>query len=128
KYAVQEFAEERSPFFEKNHVATIVIVIGSGALAISGTWNAVWPLFGSANQMLGALALLAVSVWLIKKGVKAWFAIIPMVFMFIVTLSALFILMQSNFAEKNYFLLISSFVLLVLCIFLVIESWRVLTP
>lgn len=127
KYAVQEFAENKVKFLENNHASTTIIVIGAGALAISGTWSAVWPLFGSANQMLGALALLAVSAWLIKKGVKAWFAIIPMIFMFIVTLSALLVLMQTNFKNNNYFLMTSAFVLFVLCIFLVIEAWRSLT-
>ncbi len=60
KYAVQEFAESRASIFTNNHVATIVVVVGAGALALSGTWSAVWPLFGSANQMLGAIALLGV--------------------------------------------------------------------
>lgn len=127
KYAVQEFAEDKAKLFTNNHVSTGIIVIGAGALAISGTWSAVWPLFGSANQMLGALALLAVSAWLINKGVKAWFAIVPMIFMFIVTLAALAVLIQSNFVAQNYFLMIAAFVLFVLCIFLVFESWRSLT-
>ncbi|MBM7649204.1 carbon starvation protein [Bacillus ectoiniformans] len=127
KYAVQEFAENRSEVFSNNHVATVTIVTGAGALALSGTWSSVWPLFGSANQMLGAIALLAVSVWLIKTGVKAWFTIVPMVFMFIVTLSALLVLMQKNFAGGNYFLAGASFILFVLCIVLVIEAWRSLT-
>ncbi|KAB7704223.1 carbon starvation protein A [Bacillus aerolatus] len=127
KYAVQEFAESRSEFFTNNHVSTLVIVAGAGALAISGTWSSVWPLFGSANQMLGAIALLAISVWLIKTGVKAWFTIIPMIFMFIVTLAALLSLLQTNFVNGNYFLAVSAFVLFVLCIVLIIEAWRALT-
>ncbi|WP_100402914.1 carbon starvation CstA family protein [Bacillus sp. FJAT-42315] len=127
KYAVQEFAESRSVMFTNNHVATIVVVVGAGALALSGTWSAVWPLFGSANQMLGAIALLAVSVWLIKTGVKAWFIIVPMIFMFVVTLAALIVLMQKNFTSGNYLLASASFALFVLCIVLVIEAWRSLT-
>ncbi|MBA4538001.1 carbon starvation protein A [Bacillus aquiflavi] len=127
KYAVQEFAETRVPALQNNHIATGIIVIGAGALAVSGTWSAVWPLFGSANQMLGALALLAVSAWLIKKGVRAWFAIIPMIFMFLITLAALLVLIKTNFTNENYFLMVSAFILFVLCIFLVIEAWRSLT-
>lgn len=127
KYAVQELAEDKLPMLANNHLATLVIIVGAGALAISGTWSAVWPLFGSANQMLGALALLAISVWLIKKGVKAWFAIIPMIFMFFVTIAALIVLIQTNFTAKNYFLTVAAFVLLVLCIVLAIEAWRSLT-
>ncbi|HLR52688.1 MAG TPA: carbon starvation protein A [Candidatus Avamphibacillus sp.] len=127
KYAVQEFAEGKSKFFSGQHVSTLIIVIGAGALAISGTWNKVWPLFGSANQMLGALALLAVSIWLIRKGVNAWFTILPMIFMFILTVSALGVLIFENLftaGEPNYFLASASFVLLVLCVFLLIEGWN----
>lgn len=130
KYGVQEFAEGRSKFFSNQHISTIVIVIGAGALAVSGTWNKVWPLFGSANQMLGALALLAVSIWLVRKGVRAWFTIIPMIFMFIITLAALGVLIYENIftgEQPNYFLAGSSFVLLVLCVFLIIEAWNSFT-
>lgn len=124
KYGVQEFAEGRSKFFHNHYVATAVIVIGAGALALSGTWSQLWPLFGSANQMLGALALMAVSAWLIRRGVKTLFTLIPMTFMFIVTLSALIVLMYQNFNIGNYFLAIAGFVLFGLCIFLMIEAWN----
>lgn len=124
RYAVQEFAEGKSKFFSNEHVATLVIVIGAAALALSGTWSDLWPLFGSANQMLGALALLAVGVWLIKRGMTSWFVVIPMIFMFIVTISALLILMKDNFVVGNYLLVVSGFILFVLCIFLVIEAWQ----
>lgn len=127
KYAVQEFAEGKSKFFSNQHVATFIIVIGAAALALSGTWNKVWPLFGSANQMLGAIALLAVSAWLVSKGVNVWFTVLPMIFMFIITVSALGVLIYENLftgAQPNYFLAISAFVLLVLCVFLIIEAWN----
>lgn len=127
KFGVQEFAEGRSKFFSNHHIATLVIVIGAAALALSGTWNKVWPLFGSANQMLGALALLAVTIWLVRKGVKTWFTIIPMIIMFIVTLSALVVLIYTNLlsgGEPNFVLGIGSFILLILCIFLIFETWN----
>ena len=68
KFGVQEFAEGKSKFFSSHVGASLVIVVGAGALAFSGTWATLWPLFGSANQMLGALALMAVSVWIIRRG------------------------------------------------------------
>lgn len=123
RYGVQEFAEGRSKFFHNQYVATLVIVGGAAILAFSGTWADLWPLFGSANQMLGALALLAISAWLAKIRVKSMFTVIPMVFMFILTLSALGVLMYQNFMVKNWLLTISGFVLFVLCIFLIVEAW-----
>lgn len=128
RYAVQELAEDRVPFLAKNyHAATFVVLAGAAALALSGTWSQVWPLFGSANQMLGALALLAITAWLTKIGVKAYFTAIPMVFMFIVTITALMFLMYNNFVAGKYFLAISAFVLFVLCLFLIVEAWRAFT-
>ncbi|MEB1806360.1 MAG: carbon starvation protein A [Bacillaceae bacterium] len=124
RYAIQELGEEHIPAVKNNHVATIAGLIGAGALALSGTWERVWPLFGSANQMLGALALLAVSVWLIKIGAKAYYVVIPMFFMFVVTVSALGVLMYNNFISQNWLLFGSGLVLFILCIFLGIEGWR----
>jgi len=52
-------------------------------------WRVIWPVFGATNQMLGALALLAVTAWLRNQGRKRAFVAIPMLFMFAVTLAAL---------------------------------------
>jgi carbon starvation protein len=52
-------------------------------------WKAIWPAFGATNQLLGALALLVVYVWLKQQGKKALFVFVPMVFMCVTTLVAL---------------------------------------
>ncbi|MET3508362.1 carbon starvation CstA family protein [Halalkalibacter oceani] len=125
RYAVQEITENRAPqAFQNSHVATVTGLIGAAALALTGTWEQVWPLFGSANQMLGALALLAVAVWLKKTGARNFYVVIPMVFMFLVTVAALGVLMYNNFVASNWLLFGSAFVLFVLCIFLALEGWR----
>ena len=49
----------------------------------------IWPLFGSANQLLSALALIACAVYLKKTNRKGWMLWIPMVIMLCVTLTAL---------------------------------------
>ena len=52
-------------------------------------WRAVWPVFGATNQLLAALALLAVTVWLKRTG-RSWaFAGLPMAFMLVMTMTAL---------------------------------------
>jgi carbon starvation protein len=48
-----------------------------------------WPIFGTSNQLLASLILLAISVWLIRTGKNAIYTIIPMVFMMVVTLWSL---------------------------------------
>lgn len=125
RYAVQEITEDRAPkMFQNSHVATATGLVGAAALAFSGTWSQIWPLFGSANQMLGALALLAVVVWLKKTGARTFYVVIPMVVMFIVTVSALGVLMYNNFMAANWLLFVSALILFILCIFLAIEGVR----
>ncbi len=48
-----------------------------------------WPIFGTSNQLLASLILLAISIWLIKTGKKAVYVTIPMAFMLVVTLWSL---------------------------------------
>ena len=48
-----------------------------------------WPIFGTSNQLLASLILLAISVWLIRSGKNAIYSIIPMIFMMIVTIWSL---------------------------------------
>ena len=48
-----------------------------------------WPIFGTSNQMLASLTLLAMSIWLVRSGKKAVYTVVPMVFMFVTTMVAL---------------------------------------
>jgi carbon starvation protein len=49
-----------------------------------------WPIFGTSNQLLAGLTLLAVSVWLTKTGRNAIYTIIPMIFMLVMTIWSLY--------------------------------------
>jgi len=84
-------------------------------------------MFGSANQLLAAVALLAVATWLANRGMNNKMLIAPMIFMFIVTLTALGFLMQSNVAKGNYALVSFAALLFVLAIVLIVLSYNVLT-
>lgn len=84
-------------------------------------WQAIWPVFGATNQLLGALALLTVGVWLKRTGRKTFFVVIPMVFMFAVTLLALGMLAWTH--EVIVIRLIAG-LLLVLAVILIYEAIR----
>jgi carbon starvation protein len=103
---------------------TAFMVIVSGALAFSGRWEVIWPIFGSANQLLAALALLAVSAWLAHLGRRALFTRIPMYFMFAVTLTALIKFSYDNIIQGHYFLGLLSVLLFVLAVVLAILSYQ----
>ncbi len=87
-------------------------------------WRAIWPVFGATNQLLGALALLTVSVWLRRTGRRSFFTVIPMVFMFAVTLLAL---VQLIVREQFNVIGVIAAMLLVLAIILIVESMRAFT-
>lgn len=76
-------------------VATIITVVLGIGLGMTG-YSIIWPLFGAANQLLAALALLAVCAWLGNAGKNNKMFYIPMVFMLIVTLTSLVMTLQSK--------------------------------
>ncbi|MDP3073543.1 MAG: carbon starvation CstA family protein [Opitutaceae bacterium] len=59
-------------------------------------WRAFWSLFGSSNQLLAALALLGVTVWLHQKGKSVWYTLGPTIFMLSVTMWSLVIAVQTH--------------------------------
>ena len=79
------------------YVATIITVILGIGLGMNG-YAKIWALFGSANQLLAALALLAIAAWLGNIGRKNAMCWIPMFFMLLVTLASLFINTKSQIA------------------------------
>ncbi len=130
RYAFAEFFERghgegSAPAWSQNRwVGTTVVVAAGGGLALSGQWQAIWPIFGSANQLLAALALLAASVWLAHRGDRALFARIPMYFMFLVTLSALIQFTYANVMAGKYLLAFLSLWLFVLAVVLAVLANR----
>ncbi len=99
--------------------ATGIVVVLSVLFLMSGEFTTLWPIFGSANQLLAALALLAVSVWLIKEDVKPAFVLIPTFFMFVVTLSSLFLVAIDNFERGIYSLSVVAGILFLLSVVLI---------
>ena len=70
------------------YFATVITLALAYFLAKVGYQN-IWPLFGSANQLLSALALIACAVYFKKTDRKGWMLWVPMVIMLCVTLTAL---------------------------------------
>jgi carbon starvation protein len=68
------------------------------AFAPPGTWVRFWTLFGASNQLLAALTLLSITVWLHQRRQKIAFTLLPMLFVLVTTLYALVRLTIANFA------------------------------
>ena len=82
----------KMPVWQKiltNKYFATVITLFFGYLLTLGGYNNVWPLFGSANQLLAALVLIALAVFLKTTGRTGWTLYAPMFIMLAVTFTAL---------------------------------------
>jgi carbon starvation protein len=74
--------------FKNQHVASIISMVLALGLVLTGTWVYLWQLFGASNQLMAALSLLIVTVWLASVGKNPAYAGLPMVFMYVTTIAA----------------------------------------
>ena len=129
RFIFQEFfdnpeKEKQNPLTNM-YVSTGITVVIGGWLAVGG-FARIWPIFGSANQLLASLSLLAIAVWLKKSGKNYHMLTLPMIFMLAVTLSALVLLIQANLAKGNYILVIFPVLLFILAIVLAVEGYPII--
>lgn len=110
------------------YVATILTLVFSFLLAKVG-YASIWPLFGSANQLLSALALIACAVFLKKTKRQGFMLWGPMVIMLGVTFTALILKMKDliiGFGTKvvagNVLQFVFAVLLFILGLFVAIEG------
>ena len=129
RFIFQEFFDdpekEKPSVLTNMYVSTAITVLIGGYLAAGG-YAKIWPIFGSANQLLAALSLLAIAVWLKKVGRNYHMLTIPMIFMLVVTLTALVVLIKSNLAAGNYILVVFPVLLFILAIILAKEGYSII--
>jgi len=88
-------------------------------------YKLIWPLFGSTNQLLAALTLIAVTVWLHRAGKKSWFTLIPAAVMMVTTIASLsYYLVVKYLPSGNTVLAVTDLLLLALAIGVLILSVR----
>ncbi len=75
---------------------TIAVPVYVVSVAPQNAWTQFWTLFGASNQLLAALTLLAITVWLYNARRRIWFTLLPMSFVLIITLWSLTSLIISN--------------------------------
>jgi len=96
-------------------------------LAYKNAFSALWPIFGAANQLLAALGLITVTLWLILKGRRFIFALAPAIFMTVTTLASLAILLGKYLGEGNKLLAGTAIVMFALAlgmVWLVVKRLR----
>ncbi len=94
----------------------------------SGSFRLFWTLFGSSNQLLAALSLLAVTVWMKRQGRRTWYTFYPMLGVFAVTVTSLVLqarqLVSASFGTPPWTNGLVSVVLLALAAVMVIDALR----
>ena len=98
RVTLSEWVGEAAPVLKNMHVSTIVSMLLTIALVLTGTWVYLWQLFGAANQLMAALSLLIVTVWLRQQKRNPAFALWPMLFMYVTTLVATLITARNLYA------------------------------
>src|SRR5690625_4490255 len=140
RYIIAELGMEyKVPVLEKKHVATTIAVVSSAALVLlpegpqgfgSGGYL-LWPLFGASNQLLAAISLLLIAVWLRGLGRNYIIVIIQLFFVLGTTLIAMFqqvALQWSWFGpEQNNLLFILGAIIFVFAIWIALTAFKALS-
>ena len=137
RYQIQEISNMKI----NKYIATIITVAGALALMFTPAhdpagnaipaWKAIWPIFGASNQMVAALALLGVGVWVFKALKKSnKFLMIPFWFMIVTTGAALVLLIKNSLAGEhpNFLLAGVASILMVLGVLLVVQAFKAMKP
>jgi len=124
RFATVELFGERLPLLRNRWLASAVVVGLAAALLVSGSSTAIWPVFGAANQLMAALALIVITAWLLSRGKPALYTLLPCAFMLVTTIAALAWQAWSAFggAKVNWPIGVACVVLLGLALFLAVDS------
>jgi len=107
------------------------VVAAAALLSFTGQWRTLWPAFGASNQLVAALALLVVSMWLIQRGRGSLPTLIPALLMLVTTIGALVVQIHSSLVtdaplRPNWVLAFINATLIGLAIFVFVEAMTML--
>jgi len=129
RYALTElFSNTPITFFNNKYISTGVAVFLAGCLAFSSGGNgkgalALWPLFGCINQILAALVLTTITVYLKKRGGLSWLISgLPALFLGAMTVWAILINQGMYMAKGNLLLQSLNMLVLAVSIWVVFEG------
>ncbi|MFI0353225.1 carbon starvation protein A [Actinomadura sp. 9N407] len=126
RFVVQE-AGEAAKVKINNGVGTLVaLAAGLGLTFSQGAEGAgglrIWPLFGTSNQLLASLTLSIVAVMLIRKRRSPMPAIVPLVFVFVMSFWAAVVQLGDLYAARDWLLLIMDVVISVAAVWVAFEA------
>ncbi|HUV36488.1 MAG TPA: carbon starvation protein A [Patescibacteria group bacterium] len=128
RYNLEELGEGlRIRPLRNRFIAAVVAVLGIAYFSLMTVEGkpaglTLWELFGTTNQVLAALGLLAVSLFLYRLGKPILYTLIPMIGMMAMTLTAMIMKLGTNLAQRHWPLLAVGSVILILVLWLIVES------
>ena len=137
RYIISELGVQYKLRIAQNRwVATFIAVTSCALLALGVDRGAggmrLWPLFGTTNQLTGALSLLVVTLFLLRLRRKVWVTVVPMTFLIFMTTWAMVLNLVRYYNDSQVVLLAVGAAIFVLEFWLIFEGLgalrRVLTP
>ena len=136
RYLVSEFAKTNNiKVLTKPHPATLVAIGVTAVVCFHGGFTepalkkgalALWPLFGVSNQMLAALALFIITVYLHKKNISIKYTLLPAIFMTVITVWGAVINIETFWESANWLLFVISILSVLIQIWIIYEAIRIL--
>jgi carbon starvation protein len=144
RFMIQEFGGRfYKPFERVDHlpsavISSALISCAWGYFVFTGSISTIWPMFGTANQLLAGIALCVGTTFIIKLGRAryAWVTIVPMAFVMATTLTAAWLNITNNFlpltrkegfAVQGYVNIVFTAVIMICAVVILIDSIRVWT-
>ena len=123
RFNVQELGRSfRIPWLVNRYTASLIAVGGIAFFALSKAGPALWVLFGSTNQLLAGLTLLAVSVFLFKLRRPLYYTLIPMALMLALAGWSLVEQIEGFWHRENWSLVTVAVIVLGMSAWLVVEA------
>ncbi|WP_109471784.1 carbon starvation protein A [Ornithinimicrobium cavernae] len=127
RFVVQEIGDIAGVTLRKNLATVIAVGVGLaltfGAGADGSGGMLIWPLFGTTNQLMAALTLAIIAIMLLRRGRTPLPALIPLVFVGVMTIYALFVQLGTFYREGNWLLLVMDVVILIAALWVIVEAF-----
>ncbi len=120
-------SENLIPKLKNRYVATLITIIPAWIIGITNSYESLWRLFGSSNQLIASISMIAISSFFLTKKKNIKFIIIPALFVLITTLAALMYLTFSTngyFAQNNFTLVIISLLMFILGLIVTVDGFK----
>jgi carbon starvation protein len=135
RYIIQEWGSiyEIAPL--KNNIVSTLVAVFSCLILAFGASNGgypgdggmvIWPLFGASNQILAALTLLVISIFLMRLGRPAIYTLVPMIFIIFVAFWASAWYLIDYYRGEKWLLMALSLAVMSASIIVVLEAFSVI--